>query len=120
VRVDAIQIQQVLANLIQNGVRAMADVDAERRELTIRCWREQHMLRFEVIDRGEGFTVSDPYEVFKAFYSTRRDGLGMGLAISRSIIEAHGGRIWAERRSDGGARFAFTLSAAAGSECCAA
>ncbi|MEZ6070058.1 MAG: ATP-binding protein [Pirellulales bacterium] len=120
VRVDAIQIQQVLANLIQNAVRSMEEIDAGRRELTIRCARQEHSIRFEVLDRGIGFAEIDPDELFKAFRSTRRDGLGMGLAISRTIVESHGGRIWAENRRGGGAKVVFTLALVAGSGCHAA
>ena len=120
VRVDAIQIQQVLANLIQNAVRSMEEIDAGRRELTIRCARQEHSIRFEVLDRGIGFAEIDPDELFKAFRSTRRDGLGMGLAISRTIVESHGGRIWAENRRGGGAKVVFTLALVAGSVCHAA
>lgn len=111
VSIDPVQIQQVLVNLVRNAMEAMAAVDVERRLLIVEIFPYQDDVRIDVVDTGPGLT--QPERVFEAFVTTKPEGMGMGLAICRSIVEAHGGRLWAENRDPAGARFAFTLPAAA-------
>ncbi|ROM79027.1 two-component sensor histidine kinase [Pseudomonas brassicacearum] len=109
---DEVQIQQVLLNLAMNAVDAMRQVDVERRELAVQVALESpDRLLFSVSDQGNGLSANDRERVFDAFYSTKPDGMGMGLAISRSIIEAHDGRIWASSDPQSGSTFHFTLPA---------
>ena len=106
---DPIQIQQVLVNLIRNGMEAMEP--SQRRVLRIQSLRAGDLVRTEVRDTGQG--LGAPEKVFEPFFSTKPDGMGMGLAISRTIIESHGGRLWAEDNQPRGAIFIFTLPAEA-------
>lgn len=110
VRADRVHIQQVLLNLLLNGMDAMRDRPTESRRLTVRaeCGND-HSVEFAVIDRGEGIPPERLGRVFEPFYTTKPSGLGIGLSISRTIIEAHHGRIWAEPTPGGGATFRFTL-----------
>lgn len=108
---DKVQVQQVLMNLLMNAIQAMADIDVDRRELTVEVAGIDHALRVAVHDRGPG--IADPAKVFNPFFTTKADGMGMGLSICQSIIEAHGGRISADNNPGGGATFAFTLPLAA-------
>ncbi|WP_082553966.1 PAS domain-containing sensor histidine kinase [Rhizobium sp. Leaf453] len=103
---DRVQIQQVLVNLMRNGMDAMASVSSER-VLDIRAFRAGDMVRIEVKDRGRG--IQFPDKIFEPFFTTKDDGMGMGLAISRSIIESHGGQLWAEKNEPLGAILVFTL-----------
>jgi signal transduction histidine kinase len=109
---DAIQIQQVLVNLIQNGIQAMQSTPRDARTLTLRTIRQGPDLQVEVIDCGHGFTEQTAEAAFTPFVSTKPEGLGMGLALSRSIIVAHRGRLHGEPAPEGGARFTFVLPAA--------
>lgn len=102
---DRIQIQQVLVNLIRNGLEAMEP--AQRGALHIRSMRAGELIRTEVRDTGAGISAIE--RVFEPFFSTKSHGMGMGLAISRTIIESHGGRLWAEDNQPSGAIFIFTL-----------
>jgi hypothetical protein len=102
---DVVQIQQVLVNLIRNAIDAMAEQGPSR--LEIRTFQSGGRLQVEVCDNGPG--VANVEKVFDAFFSTKPSGMGMGLAICRSIVESHGGRLWAESNAGGGATFAFTL-----------
>jgi PAS domain S-box-containing protein len=107
---DRIQLQQVVVNLLMNGIQAMASVNDRPRELSI--WTDRHegdRVLVGVRDTGVGIGISDPTKLFDAFYTTRPNGMGMGLSICRSIIEAHGGRVWAARESGPGATFQFAL-----------
>ena len=107
---DRIQLQQVLLNLMINGIEAMKNVDGER-ELTLKSARDGgDQLLVSVADTGVGLPANRD-EIFNAFYTTKPDGTGMGLAISRSIIESHGGRLWAMSNADRGATFYFRLPA---------
>lgn len=112
---DRVQLQQVLLNLVVNGMDAMAGLAAEERVLEISGRSEtlegRPAATIRVRDRGPGLKDADRDRLFEAFYSTKPKGLGMGLAISRSIIEAHGGRMWLEPDAAPGATFAFTLFA---------
>jgi PAS domain S-box-containing protein len=107
---DRIQLQQVILNLILNAVEAMSGVDVGAREIRLSTGREaSNGLLVAVRDFGPGLDPRSVDRLFKAFYTTKPDGLGMGLAICRSIIEAHGGRLWATANEPRGAVFQFTL-----------
>jgi signal transduction histidine kinase len=106
---DRVQLQQVLMNLMLNGIEAMTD---RAGELTVRSQStEDGLLQMSVTDTGVGLPREKPDRIFNAFYTTKPQGTGMGLAISRSIIEAHGGRLWATANAERGATFHFTLPA---------
>ncbi len=108
---DRVQLQQVLMNLMLNGIEAMEDGAGE---LTIRSQRtEDGLLLVSVSDTGVGLPSEEVDRIFSAFFTTKPQGTGMGLAISRSIIEAHGGRLWATANAERGATFHFTLPAEA-------
>ncbi len=110
VRGDRVQLQQVILNLLINAFNALKECPDSDRQVVVRVQREgAGMLRVTVRDCGVGLTGEMLDKIFLPFYTTRRDGLGMGLAICRSIVEAHGGRLWAENNSDRGATFYFTL-----------
>jgi C4-dicarboxylate-specific signal transduction histidine kinase len=106
VAVDRVQIQQVLINLIRNGMDAM-DSSAADRVLAMRVRRMGDVIRTEISDLGPG--IESPDRIFEPFFTTKAHGMGMGLAICRSIVESHGGRLWVERNEGGGATFIFTL-----------
>jgi len=108
---DRVQLQQVLLNLIINAIEAMRDVGEEERELLIRTRNEPDGLSVEVRDTGPGFAPETLERVFEAFYTTKPGGLGLGLSICRSIIEAHNGRLWASPNVPRGAIFGFTAPA---------
>ncbi|TWC17568.1 MULTISPECIES: sensor histidine kinase [unclassified Pseudomonas] len=109
---DEVQIQQVILNLAMNGIDAMRQVEADDRILAFHAELESgQQLLFSVSDQGKGLSGNDHERAFDAFYSTKPDGMGMGLAISRSIIEAHDGRIWVSSNPQSGATFHFTLPA---------
>jgi PAS domain S-box-containing protein len=111
---DRVQLQQVLMNLIVNGVEAMHDVDRPR-VLTIKSQPAQNNeLLLSVSDTGMGLPRHQADEIFNAFFTTKTHGTGMGLRISRSIVESHGGRLWAAANSPRGATFCFTLPTEAG------
>ena len=104
---DRVQLQQVLINLVMNAIEAMNESD--RRELTVRTSRADAGVLAAVSDCGVGINAASVEQIFKPFHTTKSDGMGMGLAISRSIIESHGGKLWAEANEQGGATFSFTL-----------
>ncbi len=107
---DRVQLQQVLMNLMLNGIEAMRDVDGPR-ELAIKSQRaENEQLQVSVSDTGVGLPPQQADKIFDAFFTTKVQGSGMGLRISRSIVESHGGRLWAAANPPRGARFYFTLS----------
>jgi PAS domain S-box-containing protein len=104
---DRVQLQQVLMNLMLNGIEATADTGGE---LTISSKRiEDHQLLISVRDSGSGFPVDKSERLFEAFFTTKPQGTGMGLSISRRIIELHGGRLWASANAGRGATFQFSL-----------
>jgi two-component system sensor kinase FixL len=108
---DRVQIQQVLVNLFRNALEAMAQ--SQQRELIVRNAKvADDMIEIEVSDTGSGFHEDVKPNLFQTFFTTKETGMGVGLSISRSIIEAHGGRMWAESNAAGGATFRFTLPAA--------
>ncbi len=106
------QLQQVVLNLVKNAMEAMTDTPAEQRVVTIRTVDEKDRVLVEVEDRGHGIPEDALDSIFASFYTTKATGLGVGLAISRSIVEAYGGKLWAENRPGGGVRFRFSLPAA--------
>lgn len=107
---DGVQIQQVLLNIILNAIEAMANTPDDQREIVIEVSRHDGgFVQFSVTDNGRGISPDQMGGVFEAFQTTKPEGMGIGLAVSRSIVEAHGGRIWASSRRDGGAEFHFTL-----------
>jgi C4-dicarboxylate-specific signal transduction histidine kinase len=108
---DRVQLQQVLLNLIFNAVEAMGSVEAGARELLISTEQDHIGVRVAVRDSGPGIDATHLERVFEAFYTTKSSGVGMGLSICRSIIDAHGGRLWAEANGPRGAVFHFTLPA---------
>ena len=107
---DRIQLQQVILNLVMNGIEAMSAVTDRSRDLLIRSgMHESDKVLVEVQDSGIGLEPESLDQLFKTFFTTKAKGMGMGLAISRSIIEAHGGRLWATPNNEHGAAFQFTL-----------
>jgi C4-dicarboxylate-specific signal transduction histidine kinase len=112
---DRIQLQQVVLNLLMNGVEAMTAVTERSKTLTIRSGSQgDGQIRVAVQDSGTGLSEEVLGRLFEPFFTTRSKGMGMGLSISRSIIEAHGGRLWAESNTSGGATFQFSLPGADG------
>jgi PAS domain S-box-containing protein len=108
VSADRVQLQQVLINLVMNGIEAMRMVSDRPRELLIKSAMHPDGVLVQVQDSGTGFDLKHADRIFEPFFSTKPDGTGMGLSISRSIVESHGGRLWAESGSHG-AHFQFTL-----------
>jgi two-component system, LuxR family, sensor kinase FixL len=110
VLVDRVQIQQVLVNLFRNALEAMGH--SSRRELTVtNKLTSNNLIEVTVSDTGTGFGEDEEKRLFQTFFTTKETGMGVGLSISRSIIEGHGGRMWAETNAAGGATFRFTLPA---------
>jgi PAS domain S-box-containing protein len=108
--VDRIMIEQVLLNLIKNGIEAMHGTPIERRKLGIRARLvDERLLEVSISDRGHGIAEGDEEKIFAPFFTTKSEGMGIGLAICRSIIEFHQGRLWAEPRREGGSTFRFTV-----------
>jgi signal transduction histidine kinase len=108
---DRIQLQQVIINLVMNGMEAMASVTDRPRELNILSRFEGDQVLVAVADSGVGIDPGDVDRLFNAFVTTKPNGMGMGLSICRSIIEAHGGKLWASRNVGPGATFQFALPA---------
>jgi signal transduction histidine kinase len=106
---DHIQLQQVILNLVSNGIDAMKDTPAEKRIVSIRTSRVENYAELSVSDRGSGIPEDKLKGVFEPFYTSKAEGMGMGLSIARTIIEAHGGQIWAENRDHGGATLKIKL-----------
>jgi len=109
---DRVQLQQVVVNLILNAVEAMSSIEAGTRELSIKTEQAQTGAVLSVSDSGPGIDAGNLERVFEPFYTTKSSGVGMGLSICRSIIDAHGGRLWAEANKPRGAVFRFTLPVA--------
>jgi len=109
VQADRVQLQQVLLNLVINAIEAMSGIDDRARALTIASSADDSRVVVEVRDSGTGLEPQRTEQLFEAFYSTKPQGLGIGLSISRSIVETHGGRLWAELNAPHGAVFAFSL-----------
>jgi len=106
---DRVQLQQVVMNLIINSIEAMKNVDGNR-EVAIQSRQEEDgNVLVSVSDTGVGLPTQESTQIFNAFFTTKPEGTGMGLSISRSIIESHGGRLWASANNPRGATFHFTL-----------
>jgi signal transduction histidine kinase len=104
---DRVQLQQVFMNLMLNAIEAMKDAGGE---LTVKSQLEQDgQLLLSVSDTGSGLPAGNVDQIFSAFFTTKAQGSGMGLAISRSIVESHGGQLWATANDGRGATFHFTL-----------
>lgn len=113
--VDPIQLQQVCLNLIVNAIESLKSVRDGPRDLLVRAEKDSGGdVLVTISDTGSGLDSENPEEIFRAFFSTKPDGMGMGLAVSRSIIEAHGGRLWVSGNLPRGAKFQFTLPLAPG------
>jgi len=112
VQADAVQIQQVVLNLVRNSIDAMVEVPEARREIVLRTLVDSEGdVEFMVADRGIGVDATTMAELFNPFFTTKPGGTGLGLSISRSIVRAHGGKLWCGANPGGGARFFFTLPA---------
>src|ERR1700720_395633 len=112
VMADRVQLQQVFMNLMLNGIDAMKETTGES-ELAIKSEAGDGQLLISVSDTGVGLPPEQADQIFRAFFSTKDNGTGMGLPISRSIVESHGGRLWATANSGPGATFQFSLPATA-------
>ena len=105
---DKIQIQQILLNLMRNSVEAMQD--SAKRELLLSAFRnDSEMVQISVADTGSGLAPEVISQLFQPFVTTKQNGMGVGLSICRTIVESHGGKIWAESNAGGGTVFHFTL-----------
>ena len=113
IRGDRIQLQQVILNLVVNAMDAMSHVPSEGRKITIQTARNENCAEISVTDAGPGILLPRLEDVFEPFFSTKPQGMGMGLSIARTIVEAHNGRIWAENKARGGATFRIQLPLAA-------
>jgi C4-dicarboxylate-specific signal transduction histidine kinase len=111
IHADRVQLQQVMLNLIVNGIQAINDVADGQRDLLITTEGTEHGVRVGVRDTGPGVSPEKFELLFEPFYTTKPNGMGMGLSICRSIIEAHGGRLWASGHASEGAVFQFTIPA---------
>lgn len=106
---DRVQIQQVILNLLRNASDAMSSVDDRPRDLLVRTEAEDDQIRFSVRDAGAGFETQAAERLFEAFYTTKNEGMGIGLSVSRTIIERHQGRLWATPNSGPGVTFSFSI-----------
>ena len=106
---DRIQLQQVILNLVVNGIDAMRDMRSEDRIISIRTWRVENLAELSVSDRGAGVPEDKLKEVFEPFFTSKAEGMGMGLSIARTIVDAHKGQISAENPRDGGAMFKIRI-----------
>lgn len=109
---DPVQLQQVILNLIMNACQAIQDMDADKRRISVATRnQDDHAIEITVTDSGHGIDDKLLDKIFQPFFTTKVEGMGMGLAVNRTIVEAHGGRLWAENNPDSGAVFRITLPA---------
>ena len=107
---DRVQLQQVIINVVMNGIEAMQPVTDRPRELVVRSGQDEtQQVLVSVTDCGVGISAENADRLFNAFFTTKSSGMGIGLSICRSIVEAHGGRLWATTNLPHGATFQFTL-----------
>jgi two-component system sensor kinase FixL len=110
---DRIELQQVILNLLVNAFDAMSHCPPNEREVSVRAaLAGEGMVKVAVADRGTGVNAGDLERIFEAFHTSKREGLGIGLSISRTIVGMHRGRLWAENNRDRGATFSFAIPAA--------
>jgi signal transduction histidine kinase len=110
---DRVQLQQVILNLLRNAAEAMDGIGDRPRRVVIRTTRSEHdQVRLSVQDVGVGLDALGLERLFEPFYTTKSDGMGIGLSVSRSIIESHGGRLWATPNDGPGITLAFSLPSA--------
>jgi signal transduction histidine kinase len=112
IRADRVQIQQVLVNLVSNACDAMAQLEPGMRRLALRAEPDGTGIRISVADRGSGIPEGEQDRIFAPFVTTKDSGMGLGLAVCRTIVGSHGGRLWAANNPGGGATFAFTIPSA--------
>jgi signal transduction histidine kinase len=108
---DRVQLQQVILNLLLNATDALSGVNDRPRELVVRTVLDEGWVCVSVQDSGVGFAPEDRDRLFEAFYTTKAQGMGIGLSVSRSVIERHSGRIWAVPNKGPGATFSFSVPA---------
>jgi signal transduction histidine kinase len=114
---DRVQLQQVIMNLLRNGADAMSGIDDRPRQLLIRTEQdEEDHVRLSVQDTGVGFGTDGTERLFEAFHTTKIDGMGIGLSVSRSIIERHNGRLWGLANDGPGVTFSFSIPRYSGHE----
>ena len=106
---DRVQLQQVVLNLVMNAIEAMSTVGERPRELLISTCNIEDQVQVTVEDSGPGLDPNTMAKIFEPFYTTKSTGMGMGLSISRSIVQSHGGRLWATAKDGPGTAFHFTL-----------
>jgi signal transduction histidine kinase len=109
VSADRIMVEQLLLNLIKNGIESMKRTPRPERRLTVRTLRAGAQAEIQVVDRGHGIPDEVAAELFSPFFTTKDNGMGMGLNICRSIVELHEGRLWFTANPEGGSTFHFTL-----------
>jgi signal transduction histidine kinase len=106
---DRIQLQQVILNLVVNAMDAMANAPSDSRKISFQTSRVDNFAELSISDTGPGIPEDRLKKVFEPFFTSKAEGMGMGLSIARSIVEAHNGRIWAENQPGGGALFRLRL-----------
>jgi len=107
---DPVHFQQVVLNLVLNAMEAMAYISEEKRQIVISTGPgEKGTVKVAVIDAGPGIALDTLPKLFQRFFTTKKEGMGMGLCIARTIVEAHHGQIWAENNSETGGTFCFTV-----------
>ena len=113
---DGVQLQQVVLNLVMNAIEAMSTVGERPRELLMRTRNIEDQVQVTVEDSGPGLDPNGMEKIFDPFYTTKASGMGMGLSICQSIVQSHGGRLWATAKDGGGTSFDFALPKYRGEE----